>query len=1095
MSTKGDEEAPSWKDVCQDGDNNNHDEVPISEDGKDNIFSFAKPASDAGTDAAKVAAIGTDTGNRNVVPAEVDEEALSWKDVYQDSCKGNRNEIPINEDYKDNAPGSRRSSILNQTKILEEELGIGGATAPIETVIPDIDVWYDTVHDTVPNKGVTNTASVHIPNASTNGTGNAPTKSATIAPVFRPPNPTGNPTGNTPSPANQAATNTTASSTENANTLGLVNNMDHTTMKPTIDQKYPQDSYSFLALNGPKKNELWTKEKIFFFLFGLVPFIFQILFLVLLLWSETDGLRGTMGENDNPDAGNEKLLDTLALFVPANASLIIRYTQVTAIAAFVIFPDSSLRDIVTAVRVFPRPSTVQSGDSVGSLKFSCLLRALQGSLAVVVTLLLVITSDAVVDIILNFTAVNFISHLDDSAFDLAMSGDFGPALQAEAERIANKDLPKDKTPKHVYNMIVSGLISLILFGTMIFVIIAQNSNKLWVTKTLRVQFQEETGLNEYSGCFEINTNKNSIFYSRRSYNSLYPGIISNSSTSFGYCRSNRQWIVFEGNEDGFDPCRTNTKLAHSMETDSYDISTSFDESWVSTSNTPLDLYFFESNEKEELFCDLYLGDGICNTEFNKLGYDFDGGDCCAATCIGSNCGRGGNSSAFGKMRNLDVYYPDCTNPKMLPFTIKLNHVTSSRVFFEGELTYVDENENEWKSDTPEEPYFALRCDDKTVLTGYINDTMVGNHETVMINDGANCSLVVRNSTTNSAPMPEYDDPIWIVNYTIFQEANNGEMIEIQTQQSNQESTINFKTIPQCYFEQLAPYVNVTSIYTTSSPTNKAVLWLDGEDSDCNDAFFVERFALSAIHFALKISDVLMNKQDQCQWRTIFCSEGRVETLSLVNLTLEDRYVPSEIFLLQSLGELKLSFNSISSISEFIKMVRLRRLHLAHNKISSIPAEIGRMTNLEHLDLTHNEISSIPAGIGQMTSLEDLLLSHNKISSIQAEIGQMTGLEKLGLNSNKISEIPTEIGQMTNLRKLSLDDNRIISIPTQIGLLTNLQYLDFSDNSIRSIPSEIGKLTNLKELSMRRNNFAEIEIPPEVSILCSSTTFLCYFDGW
>ena len=88
-------------------------------------------------------------------------------------------------------------------------------------------------------------------------------------------------------------------------------------------------------------------------------------------------------------------------------------------------------------------------------------------------------------------------------------------------------------------------------------------------------------------------------------------------------------------------------------------------------------------------------------------------------------------------------------------------------------------------------------------------------------------------------------------------------------------------------------------------TNEAVLWLDGEDSDCNDAFFVERFALSAIHFALKISDVLMNKQDQCQWRTIFCSEGRVETLSLVNLTLEDRYVPSEIFLLQSLGELKL----------------------------------------------------------------------------------------------------------------------------------------------------------------------------------------------
>jgi hypothetical protein len=912
MPTKGDEEAPSWKDVYQDGhnNNNNHDAVPTIEDGKDSNFSVAEPASDDGTDAAKVAAIGTDTGDRNVVSAEVDEEALSWKDVYQDSCKGNRNEIPINEDCKNNAPGSSSSSsLLNQIKMLEEELGIGGSTPHIDTVIPDIDVWYDTIHG-IPNKGVTSTASVHIPNASTNGTGNAPTKSAMIAPVFRPPIPTGNPTGNTPSPTNEAATDTSASSTQNKNTPGLVDNMNLTTIKPTIDQKHPQDSYSFLALNGPKKNELWTKEKIFFFLFGLVPFIFQILFLVLLLWSETDGLRGTIGENDNPDAGNGTFWGALAKFIPANASRIIRYTQVTAIAAFVVFPDSSLKDIVTSVRVFPRPSNVQSGDSAGSMKFSCLLRALQGSLAMVVTLLLVITSDAVVDIILNFTAVNFISHLDDSAFDLAMSGEFGPALQAEAERIANKDLPsckcRDKAPKHVYNMIVSGLISLILFGAMIFVIITQNSNKLWVTKILRVQFQEDTGLNEYSGCFIINENKSSIFYSRRSYNSLNPGIISNSSTSFGYCRRDRQWILFPRSEDVSDPCNAsdnNTLLAHSMETDSYDISTSFDESWVSSSNTPFDLYFFESDElKNKSICNLSLGDGICNTEFNELGYEFDGGDCCAATCIGSNCGRG-NSSAFGNKVNLDIDYPNCKNPKMSPLTIQLNNVTHSREFFKGELSSFHENENEWRLDDPENSYFALRCDEKNVLTGYVNEKMVGKHETVRINDGANCSFFFRNSTTNAAPDPEFDDPVWFVDYTIFQEANNGKMIEIQTQQSNQEETVYFKTIPQCYFEHLAPHINITSIYTTSSPKNKAIHWLDGEDSECNGEFFVERFALSTIYFALNISDMLMSKQDQCLWRTILCSGGQVETLTLVSLGLKDGYVPTEILLLQSLEEL------------------------------------------------------------------------------------------------------------------------------------------------------------------------------------------------
>jgi hypothetical protein len=43
----------------------------------------------------------------------------------------------------------------------------------------------------------------------------------------------------------------------------------------------------------------------------------------------------------------------------------------------------------------------------------------------IVAVILVITSNDVIDIILNFTALNFISALDDVAFEFSLSGKYG----------------------------------------------------------------------------------------------------------------------------------------------------------------------------------------------------------------------------------------------------------------------------------------------------------------------------------------------------------------------------------------------------------------------------------------------------------------------------------------------------------------------------------------------------------------------------------------------------------------------------------------------------------------------------------------------
>ena len=171
---------------------------------------------------------------------------------------------------------------------------------------------------------------------------------------------------------------------------------------------YPPDCYSFLAIHGPFKNP-------FFFAFGMMVFSFQLAFLTFLVMSRMDP-RFVTGEKDSPSD------NVFFGFIPSNVSALARATQITAVLSYCIFADSSLADCATAVEQFPRfnQATLDNEEDSRHLAvFSCMLRLVQGLLSTLCALLLIITSAEVVDVILNFTAINFISGLDETAFDLA----------------------------------------------------------------------------------------------------------------------------------------------------------------------------------------------------------------------------------------------------------------------------------------------------------------------------------------------------------------------------------------------------------------------------------------------------------------------------------------------------------------------------------------------------------------------------------------------------------------------------------------------------------------------------------------------------
>jgi hypothetical protein len=53
----------------------------------------------------------------------------------------------------------------------------------------------------------------------------------------------------------------------------------------------------------------------------------------------------------------------------------------------------------------------------------------------------------------------------------------------------------------------------------------------------------------------------------------------------------RRWIPFKGDTNFACEAGKENELAHSSQTDTFDVSTSFDDTWYSANNDPLDLYF------------------------------------------------------------------------------------------------------------------------------------------------------------------------------------------------------------------------------------------------------------------------------------------------------------------------------------------------------------------------------------------------------------------------------------------------------------------------------------------------------------------------
>ena len=191
------------------------------------------------------------------------------------------------------------------------------------------------------------------------------------------------------------------------------------------------------------------------------------------------------------------------------------------------------------------------------------------------------------------------------------------------------------------------------------------------------------------------------------------------------------------------------EIAQSSKTDSFDVKTLAVENWYSSSGIPIDLYFIDDEDEIiEAACDSYLNDGKCDLSFNNFDYQYDGGDCCAATCTRRLCGKDALGTGFdveiSALGGTNKAYLRCEDPEMVSMIIRLDQMVLPN------------------SDQEPSAMLKLDCNAVNVFTIVASKSMQNKTEAAMVENESNCTFYIDDSTNNG----ETGSDVY-VGYSIF----------------------------------------------------------------------------------------------------------------------------------------------------------------------------------------------------------------------------------------------------------------------------------------------------------------------------------------
>lgn len=174
-------------------------------------------------------------------------------------------------------------------------------------------------------------------------------------------------------------------------------------------------------------------------------------------------------------------------------------------------------------------------------------------------------------------------------------------------------------------------------------------------------------------------------------------------------------------------------------------------------------------------------------------------------------------------------------------------------------------------------------------------------------------------------------------------------------------------------------------------------------------------------------------------------------------------------LLTTLEALEMENTHLKEVAPIELLVNLNTLEIDHNKIESLPKNIGNLQKLELLTFSYNNVKELNPLIS-LTNLKSLAFTNNQVEDI-SPLKNMTKMTIINFSQNNVKDI-SAIENLSELESLGVDTNKIERLP-DFHLLGKLQYIYLSFNNISDLPNMKG-LDSLDEMKLAYNNLSDEE---------------------
>ncbi|XP_036345648.1 leucine-rich repeat serine/threonine-protein kinase 1 [Rhagoletis pomonella] len=121
----------------------------------------------------------------------------------------------------------------------------------------------------------------------------------------------------------------------------------------------------------------------------------------------------------------------------------------------------------------------------------------------------------------------------------------------------------------------------------------------------------------------------------------------------------------------------------------------------------------------------------------------------------------------------------------------------------------------------------------------------------------------------------------------------------------------------------------------------------------------------------------------------------------------------------------------------VALTAITRIDLSHNNLSVLPKEIFKLVSLKYLNIAQNKIASLPFPAQSPNSakyeyncpvLEELFMQDNRLVMIPADIFYLPSLTILDISNNKLQELPFDMWKAPKLRELNIAFNLLKDLP-------------------------------------------------------------------